>query len=585
MYDHWDLTPFYTGIDDAKFASDFARLKELASGIGELAKTCGKIADKELLCRYIALNEECEQKIILLFGYLELRSAVNAKDTEALSYIGRIRAILADCAGAGAVLRNYIGRIDDIKALIGDDKVLTEYAFLFDNIKSDFAHLLSGEEETIMSKYNISGGSAWETMRDDLTASVKVQYNGGVTNLSDIRNKAYEDSAEVRKSAYEAELACYPQIEDAIAYSLNNIKKQATTEAELRHFESPIVKELHYARMQKATLDALLTAMVEYMPHFRRYLKALARALGHKNGLPWYDLFAPVGNDDATYSPEDARNYLAKVFTPFDADLANMVDKAFADNWIDFYPADGKQGGAFCMSCHPLKQSRVLTNFGGKFGDVMTLAHELGHAFHNFNLYSHRPLNTDYSMPVAETASNFNEVLTMDYALSHAETKEQKIALLNGKLSDTTQIICDIYSRYLFEKSVFDACKDDFMTADKLSEMMLAAQKQAYGDGLDPEYMHKYMWICKGHYYSPDLSFYNWPYAFGGLFAQGLFAKYKEMGAEFVPLYKKLLHATTVCSVEDTAKIAGIDLTNPDFWRQGLDYFVGLIDEFEELTK
>lgn len=584
MYDHWNTDALYTGVNDKKFTDDLQKVTDAVNSINALAAKCGVIDDAELVKTYLEIDEHISDLAEKLFCYLSLRASVNSGDTEAIAHMGRMRSLFSSMSGASAVLQAYIGRIERLEEIIESDSFIGEFAYYLRTMKDDAQHLLGGKEEEIMSRYNISGGSAWSDLRDHLTSTVKVEYNGTVTNLSDIRNMAYEDDPEVRRTAYEAEMASYEKIKDSVAFALNSIKMQAITEANLRGFDSPMAKVLHNSRMQPETLDALLTAMVEYMPHFRRYLRALGRSLGHENGLPWYDLFAPAGNDDSRYTPEQAREYLAKVFTPFDGELAAMVDRAFAEDWIDFYPADGKRGGAFCMGLHSIQQSRVLTNFGGRFTDVMTLAHELGHAFHNYCIKDHRALNTDYSMPVAETASNFNEVLTMDYALSHAETDGQRIALLNGKLSDTTQIICDIYSRYLFEKSVIYSREEGFMFPDRLCELMLDAQKQAYGDGLDKNCMHKYMWICKSHYYSAGLSYYNWPYAFGGLFAQGLFAKYREMGADFVPLYKKLLHATTVNSVEDTALIAGIDLKDPDFWRKGLDYFVTLIDEFVSLV-
>ncbi len=584
MYDHWNIDALYQGVNDTKFTNDLQKVTDAVKSLNDLAKKCGVIDDAELVKTYLETDEKISELAEKLFCYLSLRASVNSGDTEAIAHMGKLRVLFSSMSGASAVLQAYIGKLKNIDEIIANDKFISEYAYLLHTMHDDAKHLLGGKEEEIMSRYNISGGSAWSDLRDHLTSTVKVEYNGTVTNLSDIRNMAYEDDPEVRRSAYEAEMASYEKIKDSVAFALNSIKMQAITEANLRGFDSPMAKVLHNSRMQPETLDALLTAMVEYMPHFRRYLRALGRLLGHENGLPWYDLFAPAGEDDSRYTPEQAREYLAKVFTPFDGELAALVDRAFAEEWIDFYPADGKRGGAFCMDLHSIKQSRVLTNFGGRFTDVMTLAHELGHAFHNYCIRDHRPLNNDYSMPVAETASNFNEVLTMDYALSHAETREQRIALLNGKLSDTTQIICDIYSRYLFEKSVIDSREEGFMFPDRLCELMLDAQKQAYGDGLDQNCMHKYMWICKSHYYSAGLSYYNWPYAFGGLFAQGLFAKYREMGADFVPLYKKLLNATTVNSVEDTALIAGIDLKDPDFWRKGLDYFVTLIDEFVSLV-
>ena len=269
------------------------------------------------------------------------------------------------------------------------------------------------------------------------------------------------------------------------------------------------------------------------------------------------------------------------LFRGFDGELADMVAEAFDNAWIDFYPRDGKAGGAFCAGVECLQESRILTNFDGMFTDVVTLAHELGHAFHNRCIRTHRPLNHDYSMPVAETASTFNECVVMAAAIRDASDPQEKLALIESQLQDATQIICDIYSRYRFEASVFANREQEFMPADKLCQLMLTAQKQSYGDGLDPDCLHPYMWVCKSHYYGP--TFYNFPYAFGGLFARGLYARYEQEGPAFVPKYKKLLYATTVSSAEDTARVAGIDLTDKAFWRSALQTIADEIDQFCEL--
>ena len=260
-----------------------------------------------------------------------------------------------------------------------------------------------------------------------------------------------------------------------------------------------------------------------------------------------------------------------------------MVAEAFDNQWIDFFPRDGKRGGAFCSNVRKIGQSRILTNFDGMFTDVVTLAHELGHAFHNQCVRDHRPLNQGYSMPVAETASTFNECVVMNAAIKAAADKDEKIALLESQLQDATQIICDIYSRYRFETMVFENRESKFMNAATLAEYMVTAQKQSYGDGLDHSCLHPYMWVCKSHYYGP--TFYNFPYAFGGLFARGLYAQYEKEGASFVPKYKKLLHTTPVATVEDTAKVAGIDLTDKDFWRAALQTIADKIDEFCALVE
>ena len=303
--------------------------------------------------------------------------------------------------------------------------------------------------------------------------------------------------------------------------------------------------------------------------------------------MPWYDLFAPMGKSGGTYTVEEAKEYLLDIFGGFDTELHDMVKRAFEENWIDFFPRDGKRGGAFCSGVEAIGESRILTNFDGSFSDIVTLAHELGHAFHNLCLRDQRILNKDYSMPVAETASTFNECVVMNAAISNAEkeiasgnkdAKGELVALIESQLSDATQIICDIYSRFTFEKAVFDNRAEKFMGADELCEIMLDAQRKSYGDGLDPDCLHPYMWVCKSHYYGPI--YYNFPYAFGGLFARGLYAQYKAEGAAFLPKYKKLLHDTSVKTVEDTALIAGIDLTDKKFWESGLESIAEEIREY-----
>jgi pepF/M3 family oligoendopeptidase len=401
--------------------------------------------------------------------------------------------------------------------------------------------------------------------------------------MPEVRNLAYSEDSTVRKDAYYSELKAYEKVKDAISYSMNNIKTQVNTLSELRGYESPLAQTLELSQMKKKTLDAMLEAMVEYMPIFHKYLKHKAKLLGHKNGLPWYDLFAPIGESSSKFTVEEAKEYLIKHFRGFSDDLADLIEQAFEEEWIDFFPRKGKVGGAFCSNLPFVKQSRILTNFSGTLSDVLTLAHELGHAYHGMNIQEHLPLNTDYSMPVAETASTFNEALIMEAVIKEASGLE-KMALIESHLQDITQIICDIYSRYLFETEVFEKSKQGFLFADELNEIMIKTQKTAYGDGLDHNCLHPYMWVVKSHYYSEELSFYNFPYAFGGLFARGLYEKYKKEGEEFVPKYKALLNATTVSTVEECAMEADINLEDPEFWRTSLKAYENLVDEFIKLS-
>jgi oligoendopeptidase F len=323
-----------------------------------------------------------------------------------------------------------------------------------------------------------------------------------------------------------------------------------------------------------------MRAIESYLPTLRNYLKKKGELLGHKNGLPWYDLYAPVGKSNGKkYTIEEAKQYLIDCFSSFSPDMSDLMREAFEESWIDFYPRKGKEGGAFCAGMPDSRKSRILTNFDGNFGAVDTLAHELGHAFHNRQIGEERALYKDYPMPVAETASTFNEVHLGKYACANA-TGEELLNLLDSDLREQTQCIVDIYSRYLFESAVFEQSKSKFLMAGDLKELMLNAQQAAYGDGLDAQYLHPYMWVCKSHYYSEGLSFYNFPYAFGNLFAIGLYALYRKEGASFVPKYKAMLNATPKCSIEDAGAMVGIDLTDEAFWRDSLAQIAAEIEEF-----
>ncbi len=584
MNKEWSLDILYKGYDTPEFKRDMAATEEAVKRFNDAVDRIGEKPAGETLREMIGLLEEQGNLFSDLFEFCSLKQSCNTKDAEAAACMGQLMGRMSSMTKARTKLNKYIASIENLDEVIAADPVLLEYSYMLHNIVEDNKHLLSEEAEEIMALYDISGGNAWGDLQSSLTSSVTADFRGESVNLSAIRNKAYDPDPAVRKEAYEAELACYDKIKEPVAAALNNIKLQVINEARLRGFESPLAKTLYDAHMKKETLDALMGAMDEYMPIFREYLRVKGEALGHKNGCPWYDMFAPMGANDKTYTTEEARDYLLNTFKGFDMELHDMVKRAFDEAWIDFYPHEGKVGGAFCAGIKTHKQSRVLTNFDGSFSDIVTLAHELGHAFHNLNIEDHRPLNDDYSMPVAETASTFNEHVVMDAAIAGAKDPKVKLALIESQLMDVTQIICDIYSRYLFESAVFANREESFMFPDTLCEMMLDAQKKAYGDGLDHDCLHPYMWVCKGHYYSSGLSFYNWPYAFGGLFARGLYAKYLADGPEFVKKYKELLHATPVKTVEETALIAGIDLTSKDFWRMSLASYIEKIEEFKRLV-
>lgn len=579
MNTEWSLKEIYTGMDDEAYQADMKQAEQEISKLETLVKNGGNVQDTAFVEQTLLAMEHYKQVIYKLSLYLELRQAVNTEDGEVMAQINRVQRLEAQISPTYAAAQKLLAGVADIEKMAGGSEVVAAYTFLLKENKKQAAHLLSDEAEEMVASMNMTGGSAWSKLQAYLTSTVKVDYEGKQVTLSEIPEYGVQPDAAVRRTAYEAELASYEKIEDSVAFALNNIKTQVTMLAAKRGYESPLAMTLEEARMSRETLDAMMEAIDEYLPVFHKYLRKKGQMLGYENGLPWYELFAPMGKAGKTYTLEEAEQYLCDTFRELTPEMSDMMREAFEQEWIDFYPRKGKEGGAFCAGVSAIKQSRILTNYDGYFGSIGTLAHELGHAFHNKQIQDERTLNQDYPMPVAETASTFNEVHLGKHALKTAEG-EERLNLLENDLKEQTQCIVDIYSRYLFETAVFEQGKTRFLMASDLKELMLDAQKKAYGDGLDASCMHPYMWVCKSHYYGDSLSFYNFPYAFGNLFALGLYSLFLKEGEAFVPKYKAMLNATPRCTIEEAGAMMGIDLTKKEFWCESLAQIAQNVEEF-----
>ena len=467
-----------------------------------------------------------------------------------MSAMGQVIALDAAAAAPLAAVKAWIGGLEDLDTLTAGDSMLGAYRHLLERIRKDKIHQLPGIGEEVVAK--LSRSDAWADLHQHLTSTVAVSYRGETTNLSAIRNLAYSDDAAVRKDAYEAELACYDAIKDPVAFALNSLKLKTITMAQLRGYESPLDMTLQKSDMRRETLDAMFAAMDEYLPKFWQYLRAKGKLLGHENGLPWYDLFAPVGKSSRIFTTQQARDYLVELFSRFDEEESRMIARAFDNAWIDFFPRDGKAGGAFCAGVECLGESRILTNFDGQMGDVVTLAHELGHAFHNLNIRAHRPLNKEYSMPVAETASTFNECVVMASAIGDAAEGIGEV-VIGGT------VVMALADPHI-------GMQDVLVQAVAVGGFLGPEHDVAQGIGVQefplPALEHLPLKAEPGVDIANDLG-----------------------GAAFVPKYKKLLYTTTIASAEDTAKVAGIDLTDKNFWRGALDIIAKQIDLFCRLAE
>ncbi len=487
------------------------------------------------------------------------------------------------------IFKNWLSKIstkvDEIISLGG---TVADHEFALKEIIHFSQFLMSQAEEELASELNLSGASGWEKLQGVITSqlSVEMEIDGELKKLPapaliNLRSHPVE---EMRKKGYEKEMQAWKSVEEPLAAALNGIKGTVITLNKKRGRKDAVESALDMARIDRETLEAMLSAMQDSFPMFRRYFQAKAKRFGQEK-LPWWNLFAPVGQSDTKFSFLEARDFILDHFTKFSPDLADFAARAFDNNWIDAEQREGKMGGAFCMDIPGTGESRILSNFDGSLDQVSTLAHEIGHGFHNdcMEKANRTQLQQRTPMTMAETASIMCETIISNASLKQAKSKEEELAILEGMLNGDSQVIVDIYSRYLFEKEVFERRVKSDLSAEEFCDIMVRAQKATYGDGLDENYLHKYMWTWKPHYYSAQLSFYNFPYAFGLMFGTGLYAIYQERGDSFIPEYKDLLSSTGLGSAAELANRFGINIRDKAFWEGSLKVVEQRVNRYVEI--
>ncbi len=587
---NWSLEELYTSFKDEDFIGDMKKLEELIektkTWIDE--KTKNHEEEQQKLEEYIRLIEELLLVHEKLSNFTSLTVSIESQNETANKYNAVLEEKMSHLASSDARITKWVSEISDLERIMEVSQLLKQHKFYLQELVEHQKHMLSEKEEAILARMQNTGSSAWVTYKNLLIATHKVELEvkGEKKSLplTEVLNLAYDEDEETRKKAYEAEMASYKKIEEGIAAALNAIKGEVLTVCQLRGYTSPLEMTLNESRMDQETLDAMLEAIKEKLPCFRKYLRAKAEKLGYKNGLPFYELYAPVVDKEMKFPYEKGAAFVEKNFHTFSQNLGNFAKKAITNQWIDVMPKEGKVGGAFCSAVHSIGESRVMLNYGGNLSDVVTMAHELGHGFHDYCLKDESILNINLPMSLAETASNFCETIIKKAALKEADREEQ-LAILETEISDSTQVIVDIYSRFLFETAFFEERKEGPLSVKEINNLMLEAQKEAYGDGLDPEYLHPYMWTWKPHYYYADANFYNFPYAFGLLFAKGLYSQYLKDTEGFPTKYEKLLQVTGKMSVKEALNTMNINASDKQFWLDSLEIVEKEIDEFIKLLE
>ncbi len=483
--------------------------------------------------------------------------------------------------------RGWVGLIKEtLPAILAKPGAANDHAFYLQETAEQSRYLMSEPEEALAAELELSGSNAWSKLHGTVCSQLTVEFNldGKLQKIpvTALQNLSHSPDEAVRRRAYETELAAWESVREPLAAALNGVKGSAITLDKRRGRKDGLHDSLDTSRIDRETLDMLLTVMRESFPIFREYMTVKAKKLG-KDKLAWWDLFAPVGKSEKVFTWPEAVRFILTQFRAFDERLERLAKRAFDNNWIDAEPRNGKRGGAFCMDLPGVEESRVLCNFDGSLDQVSTVAHELGHAFHNECLAGKTMLQRSTPMTLAETASIMNETIITNAALSEAAGPEEESAILETYLIGASQVIIDITSRFLFEKEVFERRVNSELSADDFCEIMLRCQKETYGTGLNEEHMNKYMWTWKVHYYIPAFSFYNYPYAFGLLFGTGLYAVYRDQGNKFTKDYEALLASTGEARLAELAARFGFDIRKPDFWRNSIRIIEEKVRRYGEL--
>ncbi|HEU5198032.1 MAG TPA: M3 family oligoendopeptidase, partial [Ktedonobacterales bacterium] len=547
---HWDMTVVYPNLESAEFADGFLHVQAEIGSLSKLfdAEEIGQHPpapmDPATVARFERVIEQLNTVLTetqTLSRYIAAFRNTDSRNATAQARWSELEQHLVVLSQLSTRFTAWIGSLD-VEALIAQSPAAADHAFALRQARQRAAHLMSPAEEALAAELNVTGGAAWEKLSETLTSQITVslELDGSQQALpmSMVHNLAYAAERDRRRRGYEAELAAWQQVAPTLAETMNSIKGQVIALTRRRGWESPLDETLFQTRIDRQTLDAMMAAARDAFPDFRRYLRTKARALGLER-LAWYDLFAPVGGGERAWNFDEATAFIIEQFGAYSPKMRDYAARAFREHWIDAEPRAGKEGGGFCMWLRD-DESRILVNFTPSYNAMSTLAHELGHGYHNLNLAPRTPLQRSTPMTLAETASIFCETLVKQAALQNASPAEQ-LEIIEASLQGSCQVVVDITSRFLFEQRVFEQRQQRALAPEELSEIMLETQRETYGDGLDASALHPYMWAAKPHYYSSDRSFYNFPYMFGLLFGLGCYARYEENPEAFRQNYDDLL--------------------------------------------
>ncbi|KAI7282707.1 hypothetical protein KC345_g3394 [Hortaea werneckii] len=584
----WDLDSVYPSFQSEPFQQDRRLVETLA---GELntwsASQMNNGQDATgVMGEFLRQYNAYLHIYLRVFSYAELRFSADSSNTEAVNLMDELEEVTSGAGKALVSFSKWLAQVnpDELEACLSSSEYLKQHGFYLRELQRKSQHLLSEEGEAVIARMQATGSKAWERLYMQTLSTLRTDVEmDGVTRghtLAELRNLVYDPDPAVRQAAAEAEHEACRSVAEQSAACINAVCGEAAAVYELRGYASPLHKVLAASRMDKETLQVMLQAIEESLPDFHRYYAKKAERLGHRGQLPFYDVFAPIGAESSiriTYA--EAQTMIIAGFCRFSPELGAFARKVFGQRWIDAEPRSGKGNFGMCVDIFPVGESRIITSFNGNYIDVSVLAHEIGHAYHSSRLAGQTMLNTEYPVPIAETASIFCESL-IHVELLQSLPAEEADAILERSLADAGYYIVDFYARYCFESRLYARRKSGTLSVEELNTLMLESMHAAYGDSVLPGSIHPYQWISKAGYYMAGNEFLNFPYSFGLLFSKGLYAQYKKQGADFVNRYEQFLSATSTQSILEAAKLMDIDVHSLAFWQDALGLIAGDIEKF-----
>lgn len=589
----WDLTDVHESFTARSFVdsmervgADMARLEALFDehGIRAVEPRPVTVADGAAADAVVRALNGFDEHSDVTGAYIYATTSTDSFDEQAERLRGEYEMTVARQRPLLARLADWLASLG-VDALATVSTEVTEHRNPLAKLAARAEHQMSEAEEQLYAELLNSGSSAWAQLHgvvtSQLTATVAMP-DGSTSALpmAAVRGLASHADPAVRRAAYDAEMAVWPTVATSCAAAMNGVKGEANVVNRRRGWSSPLAVSLFANSVSQATFEAMHDAVTAALPDFRTWLRAKAALHGHDGPLPWWDLFAPLPFAPTAITWGDGLGIVRNAFGTYGGTLAGLVDRAVDGHWIDAEPRAGKRGGAFCMPFVG-DRSLVFLNWSGSVDAAQTAAHELGHAYHNTQLAARTPLQRTVPMALAETASIFCETLVVEEGLQRLQGRD-RLALLDVDLQGSTQVVVDIRSRFLFETEVFARRQRRTLGVTELDELMLAAQAEAYGDGIDQATAHRHMWAVKPHYYGSH--FYNWPYTYGLLFGLGLYAQYRNDPERFRAHYDDALSRAGMNTAEELGALFGFDVTDGAFWTASLDVIRARIDTYRQLA-